>query len=254
MESQYLELVPPRPTGRQILFKTIIGLIVWIFTAFLIFIILMFLWGMIQEALSNKINGVTAINPLLPLVLIVISFLWTFIGTIIIAGIYNLLYTDTYYDLGKMFNVTLLINVILFFFFIPLYLILSGNIDQLFVILAFHTIFAIFMSFVAIEMTTNPNYAAVHLVWVAWGLALSFIIYAAIYSIVDPTQGNGSYLLIVFPPLLAYTIIPFFHGVFESMYYKFYTMGNNALYIPSLNEVLVDDNEEDVAVVDQGND
>jgi len=31
-------------------------------------------------------------------------------------------------------------------------------------------------------------------------------------------------------------------------------MGNNALYIPSLNEVLVDDNEEDVAVVDQGND
>lgn len=54
---------------------------------------------MIQEALRNKLNGATAINPLLPLVLIVISFLGTFIGTILIAGAYNLLYTDTYYDL-----------------------------------------------------------------------------------------------------------------------------------------------------------
>ncbi len=75
--------------------------------------------------------------------------------------------------------------------------------------------------------------------------------YAAIYSLVDPTQGNGSYLLIVFPPLLAYTLIPLFHGAFESLYYKFYTMGNNALYIPSLNEVLVNDNEEDVAQIEE---
>jgi hypothetical protein len=125
MDAQFLELSPPRPSGRQIMFKTLIGLIVGIFTAFLIFIILLLLGGMIQEALRNSINGATAINPLLPLVLIVISFLGTFIGTIIIAGVYNLLYTDTYYDLGKMFNVTLLINILLFFFFIPLYLIFS---------------------------------------------------------------------------------------------------------------------------------
>lgn len=250
MESQALEYTPPHPSGRQTLFKTLIGLFVGLFVAFLIFIILMLIGGIIIEALQQRLTGNVTINPLLPLILIVISFLGTFIGSVIIAGAYNLIYTDTYYDLGKMFSITLMSNILLFFFFLPLYLIFSNNIQSLFVVLAFHMIFSIYVGFVAIEITTNPNYAVLHLVAAALGIAVACVFYGIIVNVADVTQGKQSYLLIVFPPILAYTMIPLLQGLFYTIYYKFYTMGNNPLYVPSLSEVIIDDEETDQANVE----
>lgn len=75
-----------------------------------------------------------------------------------------MIYTDKYYDMGKMFSLTLLINVILFVLFIPLYGLFSGDTNALFFVLALHIIFAVFVSYTAMEMSTNPNYSAVHLI------------------------------------------------------------------------------------------
>ena len=80
------------------------------------------------------------------------------------AGVFNLIYTDKYYDMGKMFSITLLLNVLLFFFFVPLYIVFAANIDTLFLILAMHILLTIFLCYVGIEITTNPNYSASHLV------------------------------------------------------------------------------------------
>ena len=183
-----LELAPYNPTGRQILIKTLLGLIIGIFIAFLTFIILILVGGVIQEALTSKISGNYDLNPLLPLILIVIAFIGTVVGMILIAGIFNLLYTDKYYDMGKMFSLTLLINVILFVLFIPLYALFAGNIDELFFILALHIIFGVFVSYTAMEMTTNPNYSAVHLIGTAMGLTLSVLIFGIGYKLIDVTQ------------------------------------------------------------------
>jgi hypothetical protein len=144
--------------------KTLIGLIIGVVIAFLVFITLILVGGIIQEALKNKITGVAQVNPLLPLILIIIAFVGTFVGSIMISGIFNVIYTDKYYDMAKMFSLTLLINVILFILFIGLYLIFAGSIDELFFVLAFHITFTIFVIYSAIEMSTNPNYAAVHLI------------------------------------------------------------------------------------------
>ena len=55
---------------------------------------------MLQEALSQRISGTMVVNPLLPLILLIIAFVGTFIGSIVLAGIYNLIYSDKYYDLS----------------------------------------------------------------------------------------------------------------------------------------------------------
>lgn len=39
------------------------------------------------------------------------------------------------------------------------------------------------------------------------------------------------------PPIVGYTLIPFGSGIWEKIYYKFYELGNNGLYIPSATEV-----------------
>lgn len=40
----------------------------------------------------------------------------------------------------------------------------------------------------------------------------------------------------ILPPLLAYTLVPFGSGIREKIYYKFYELGNNGFYIPSIGE------------------
>ena len=218
--------------------------------AFLVFIILVLVGGMIQEALSNRITGSLSINPLLPLILIVIAFVGAFIGTIIVSGVYNLIFTDKYYDMGKMFNVSLILNVMIFVLFIPLYVVFAGNIDQLFIILAFHILFAVFSSYCAIEFTTNPNYCGSHLIGTMAGLTVSLLIFAIVYKVINVQSGNSANFLLALPPMLAYTFIPLCHGLWEKIYYRFYLAGNNFFYIPSLSEVLVDSTESDDVLVE----
>jgi hypothetical protein len=40
----------------------------------------------------------------------------------------------------------------------------------------------------------------------------------------------------ILPPVLAYTLVPFGSGIWEKIYYKFYELGNNGFYIPSIGE------------------
>lgn len=230
--------------------KTLMGLIVGIFIAFLTFIILILVGGIIQEALSNTTTGNTTVNPLLPLILIIIAFIGIVVGMILIAGIFNMIYTDKYYDMGKMFSLTLLINVILFILFIPLYGLFAKDTNALFFVLAFHIIFAVFVSYTAMEISTNPNYAAVHLIGTAIGLAIAILFFGLGYSFVDFSKGSAVKILLSLPPVLAYFCLPLFHSIREKIYYKFYSMGNNFFYIPSLNEVLIDSEEDNEVEVD----
>jgi hypothetical protein len=240
-----IEMEPANPSRRQVFMKTGLWLIVGIFIAFLVFVILLLVGGVVQQALAERIVWGDGINPLLPLILLVVAFLGTFIGSVILAGIYNLIFTEKYYDMSKMFSLTLFANIIVFIFFIGLYLLFADMIEPLFFVLAFHIIFTVFLSITLIEISTNPNYAAVHLLWAAIGLVLAVLIFAVAYKIIDINQGRSVNILLSLPPVLAYCFIPFWHGLREKIYRKFYEAGNNFFYIPSLNEVLVDEQEVD---------
>ena len=68
--------------------------------------------------------------------------------------------------MGKMISLVLFSTILVFIAFLPMYIIFStsANFNALYFVLAFHIAFSVFISFVLIEMSTNPNYAAVHLV------------------------------------------------------------------------------------------
>ena len=122
---------------------------------------------MFTQALKSSINSpgvANTVNPLLPLVLVIIAFIATFVGSVILSGLFNLFYSNKYYDLGKTFSVSLLTNIFLFFLMIPLYMMFYENINTLFYILGFHIIFAIFISHTQGEFVTNPNYASSHMI------------------------------------------------------------------------------------------
>jgi len=102
--------------------------------AFLLFIILTLVGGTFTKLLSSD-TSVFVGNPLFPLLLLIIAFVVTFIGNLLVTGIYNAFYSGRYYNISLMIRTTTIGNVLLFLFFAPLYLLFNGNIDALFFII-----------------------------------------------------------------------------------------------------------------------
>jgi hypothetical protein len=49
----------------------------------------------------------------------------------------------------------------------------------------------------------------------------------------------------LFPSILGFTLIPLCLGIWQKIYYKFYELGNNGFYIPSLSEIVVEQTADD---------
>jgi len=74
---------------------------------------------------------------------------------------------------------------------------------------------------------------------------LAFLAYGLIYKMSGAAAVQQRiYLFMLLPPILGYTIIPFGAGIREKIYYKFYEIGNNGFYIPSVTESDDEESEE----------
>jgi hypothetical protein len=110
-----LFIEPSDMTGRNIAGKILLGLVIGMIISFIIFMIVALLGG-----------EQFVVNPLLPLILVLIAFLSTFFGNIAVAAAYSLLFNRTYYDVSKMMTLILWSNVLLFFILVPLYLMFNA--------------------------------------------------------------------------------------------------------------------------------
>ena len=151
---------PSNLSGRQLVAKVVIGIAIGGIISALLFVVMSFIGSMFTATLGQQSQGVATSNPLLPIILLFIGFLSTFIGNLAVAGVYSLFYSSKYYDLSKMLGLLFLTNGILFFILAPIYLIFGSQIETLFILLGFHVLFSVFISAAQIEFTANPNYSA----------------------------------------------------------------------------------------------
>ncbi len=226
---------PSNLNWRQLLWKTFIWLGIWLIISAILFIALSFAWKFFIDAFQQS-SGISKINPVLPFLLLLIGFIWTFIWNILIAWAYNLFFNKKYYDISKMFSLLLLTNGILFFILAPIYIVFSKQIDMLFFVLWFHVMFSVFISSNQIEFLNNPNYSASSLMWNVLWFSLSMLLYSLLRkSTWDWTIQNKVYLLMLLPAVIWYTIIPLGSWIWEKIYYKIYENWSNPLFIASNN-------------------
>jgi hypothetical protein len=86
---------------------------------------------------------------------------------LIIAIIYNALWSEDYYDIKLMSSGILTTNLLLIVIFLFFYVFVGSvlqDIKLLFVVFGFHLAFSIFISFIIIDSTKNPNYSAVYVI------------------------------------------------------------------------------------------
>ena len=271
MTDNKLSIDPYNPSYWHIISKGMIWFVVWIIVAFLVFAVTVLFNGTIQKwlwtissngALSGWVNG----SPALALVLLFIAFMVSFIWNIMISTIYGLAYSDKYYNTSKTIWHTIFVNLILFVSLAGIYFVYSNDIGSMFMILALHIVFALYISHNVIEYNANPNYSMVYMIWNTAWMTLFITIFLVLFKFVSMWTGGANNLsgaqsstitiLLSIPAILSYSIIPFISAVWEKIYYGIYTLGSNFLYISSLDEVTVDysDNQNINVVWDNSND
>lgn len=243
-----LTIEPNNTTVGQIVAKVAMGLIIGLIIAFLVFVITILFNTAIQQGV-RAISSDTQLggNPVLPLIFMLIAFIANMSGNVLVGVVYNLLYTNKYYDLGKIISLIAISQIIIFFIIAPLYMLFWDSILGLFIIVAFHVIFWVFISYSQMEFATNPNYSGSNLIGWVIGFCLTLLIFLSFYKSfgaaefgLDSSSTQKVKMLIAIPPLLAYTILPLAYSLWEKLYYVFYENGNNFFYIPSLSEVIYD--------------
>lgn len=227
---------PSQTSGRWLTGKVFIWLAIGWVIAILLFVILSFVWWVFTDSMSQT-WWFSKTNPILPLVILLIGFLSSFIGNIAISGIYNLFFGERYFKTAKTMWILLLTNAILFLFFTPIYLIYSSDTNTLFILLGFHIMFSVFLSTQQMETVSNPNYWSSALIW----STLGFMIIILIYSIVRKSASmwwsqNKLYLLLLIPPVISFGLMPLWAWIREIIYYRMYELGNNWFYNPPLEE------------------
>jgi hypothetical protein len=237
---------PSQSSARELTWKFFIWLIIWGIISVLLFIILSFVGSTFTESMWQAWWFVNS-NPILPLLLLLIGFLSSFIWNLATAGIYGLFFGQRYYNIWKTMWLLLLTNWLLFVIFAPIYLIFSSDINILFIVLWFHVMFSIFLSSNQIEIVSNPNYSASSLI----GTTLWFSITILIYSLIRKTSMSGwtqekLYLMLLFPSIIWFSIIPLWLGIREAIYHKMYEMWNNGFYTASIVEETRKDNTSNI--------
>ncbi len=233
-----MDMTPPRSSGSQMILKTLMGAIIGLALSFLIFIILKF----IGDAFITQTNSTQVItNPLFPLVLLIISFVVIFVGNGIKASLSNVFRPERYYDMWAILRAVFLTNMLLFVFAAPLYLIFAWEVDILFWVLAYHIIFATFVTNIQIETISNPHYSLSHVLWATLWFALAMVIMALVVKttyLSDFQDKLSAYLL--FPPVLWFACIPFAQTIWEMIYRRWYEWWSDFFFTPSPSDTLTD--------------
>ena len=243
---------PLNPSWLSLLWKIVIWIIAWLLFSALVFVMFIWLWTSIDQAVSNSNNGIMNYSPLVWLSFLSIASLIAIVWSIVIAWIYNIIWNEDYYDMKIISSSILTANLLLIIPFLLLYGFVwtTESISTLFIVYWFHLFFAIYVSFITMDIVKNPNYSAVYVIGNSFGFIITILIFFIIYSLYNSNTWSDQKNILFFPPILAFSIIPFMSTLFEKTYYKFYEMWNDILYIPSLSEVMVDEEETDEVNVD----
>ena len=204
--------------------KILLGIVVWICVAALLFATLSALWWL--TGTDDSVNSIIWV--LLPVVGFVVWLVWN----LALALLYNIFFSKRYYSFGKMAGLIFASSLIIFVFFFVPYLLYMGNITALYTMLWFQIIFELFIAKNLIDFLSQPNYSASSLMWNTLWAILAVVVHLVIISTFD-----FNILLIIASAVIAYVMTVIWSWIWDAIYYKFYEWWNNPFYLPSLNEL-----------------
>lgn len=235
---------PYNPSASALIGKTIIWLVIGAVVSMIVFAITILFGNTMSQIIAGLGQVAQENSPLLWMIMLIIAFLGSMIGNMLVWFVYGMMYGGIYPSIGKLVTYALIVNVILFLVLAPLYIVVYESVSSLFMVLGFHTIFSVFLTSVINETSIDSHYAISSLVWGMLGMSVTVLIFILIYKMVilnSPDLANTATssqikIMLSVPALLAYTCMPLAHTIRQKIYTWLYDAGSNFLYAPSWSE------------------
>ena len=223
---------PSDVTAWSFFWKILLGVVVWICVAVLLFATYAVLWW-----LTAPDEGA---NPIIRVLLPVTGFVVGFVWNLALAWLYNVFFSKRYYSFGKMAGLIFASLIVCLLFFVP-YFLYMDNTTALYTILWFQIIFELFIAKNLIDFLSQPNYSASSLMWNTLWAVLAIVSHVLIVS-----KGVEDLIPIIPSAIIAYVMITAWSWIWDAIYYKFYEWWNNPFYLPSLNELREERRKEEI--------
>lgn len=206
---------------QNILINSLWSLIAWIAWSIIILIISFFLSDSVSIASTFQEAKVwLKTSSIFPLILSIITLIWTTISMFLTYYILNLTDSEKYKKNIIIFWQIAFFAFITYLFITPIYIyIWSQNYDNIMIVYLFHIIIIAFWTHIILEIMNNYRHI---LIWIYWSfiwLFLSIIITIIIFSSFNIWYAKLISLLILLP-IVNFTIT-FFKQVFELLYYYY---------------------------------
>ena len=220
--------------------KILLGIVVWICVAVLLFATLSALWW-----LTDPGEGM---NPIIWILLPVVGFIVGFVWNLALALLYNIFFSKRYYSFGKMAWLIFASLIICLLFFVPYFL--YKDLTALYAMLWFQIIFELFIAKNLIDFLSQPNYSASSLMWNTLWVVLAILVHIVIISQVS----IKNVIPVIASSLIAYVMVAVGSWIWDAIYYKFYEWWNNPFYLPSLNELREERRKEEAKKIKEDED
>lgn len=238
---------PYNPSASALIGKTMIWFVIGLIVSMIVFAITILFGNTMSQIIAWLGQVAQDSSPLLWMIMLIIAFLGSMVGNMLVAFIYGLMYGGVYPSVGKLVTYALITNVILFLILAPLYIVVYESVGSLFMVLWFHTIFSVFITSVMNETSIDSHYALSAVVGGMLGMSGTVLIFILIYKMVtlnsldlaSSATSNQIKIMLSIPSLLAYTCMPLAHTIWQKIYSWLYDAGSNFLYAQSWTERVV---------------
>ena len=204
------------------LWALISGFIASILIVFIVFVVSTVI--NIPAAFSSNI-GISDTNPLFPFILSFITFISTMLMVFLTVKILTLIDNERYKKNTVIYGQIAFFGILMYLCVTPLYIYMGlldyQNILTIFIV---HTIFLTFGTSLLLEILTNYRYILAWFYGSFVGLFFTSIIVVFIFQNIENGYAKLLSLLILLP--IINTLLIFFKGLFELLYYKYYLFSN----------------------------
>ena len=217
---------PKQLKFNEILINSVWSLIAWAIWSIVIVIITFAISSVINIPLEfNNATKWISTSAFFPLILSIITLIWTTITVFLTYFIINLTDSERYKRNIIILGQITFFAVITYLFVTPAYLYAwFKDVDYILYVFLFHSIIVIFWTSILLEILNNYRYI---LTWIYWSfiwMFTSIIITILIFSFFDDWVGKLIVLVLMLP--LINCMVTFFKQIFEYFYFFYYRYTN----------------------------
>jgi len=211
--------VPRKIEGRVVFYRFIAGLLGG-FGGTLIMLVVIFLATSVFQGIFS---GAAEIHPLFTFVVLAMAFLATSVGNLLGCLLIYLADKGKYRNLTTILTQVFLVNIIIFIFCLPLYLVIQGaEFQSLSFIVGVQIFISSMVSALVMEVVSRSSHLLVNLYGVSLGIIATLTILLVLMLVKKGDQSRAILILLALP--LIWGGIGFFGAVTEMVYAWFYSI------------------------------